>query len=203
MRYCLRLAWRNLIARPTQSAATTLIVALTIGLAMVVMQLNSGLAPVFAQLNLAVQPEDTLVTYILYLLLQEHQFLQMTANFATVIAAATLFLAVYSASGQRERLLAIMRSLGAQRSLVLMVVIFETLLLALFGAVLGRALSYTLTTAMLAQVNRAALIPLIVQYKPELELWFWLAPITLGIAAGILPATQAYKSNVVNKLFTE
>lgn len=201
MRYCLRLAWRNLTTRPAQSLATIIVVALTIGLALVVMQLNSGLSPIFTQLSATAATDSALVKYLINLVVQEHQILQLLGNFSTIIAATTLFLAIYSASSNRERLLAVMRSLGAQRRTILLVVIFETILLAFLGAVFGRAFSYALITAILTQVNQAAVIPVTLQYGPQVELWFWLAPTMLGIAAGLLPAVQAYRSNVVEKLF--
>jgi putative ABC transport system permease protein len=135
------------------------------------------------------------------LLNQGQELLRVVGYLAAVMAALTLFLAVYSATGARERLLAIMRGLGARRSTVFRIVLFETVLTALLGALVGRLVGYGVALAIAAQLTAQSAIPISIRYLPALEAWLWGLPLLLGVVAGLLPALQAYRANVVEKLF--
>jgi putative ABC transport system permease protein len=135
------------------------------------------------------------------LLNQGQQLLTVVGYLAAVMAALTLFLAIYSATGAREHLLAIMRGLGASRASVFRVVLFETVLLALIGALLGRLLGYVVAWLIAGRIAAEATIPVSIRYLPGLELYLWVLPLGLGLLAGLLPAWQAYRSDVVDRLF--
>lgn len=135
------------------------------------------------------------------LLNQGQTLLRVVGYLAAIMAALTLFLAVYSATGARERLLAIMRGLGAQRVTVFRIVLFETVLTALLGALVGRLVGYGVAILIAQQITAQSAIPIAIRYLPELEVLLWGLPLLLGIVAGLLPALQAYRTNVVEKLF--
>lgn len=135
------------------------------------------------------------------LLNQGQEILQLVAYLAGIMAALTLFLAIYSAIGARERLLAIMRALGAKRGMVFRLVLFEGLLIALVGAVLGRILGYVVAASIARQLSQQSAIPFSIEYIPALEAWFWIIPAALGLLAGALPAWQAYRANILARLF--
>jgi putative ABC transport system permease protein len=135
------------------------------------------------------------------LLNQGQQLLTVVGYLAAAMAALTLFLAVFSATGAREHLLAIMRGLGASRGSVFRVVLFETVLIALLGAITGRALGYAAAWLIAERIAAESTIPVSIRYLPSLEPYLWLLPLTLGILAGIIPAWQAYRSDVVQRLF--
>ena len=135
------------------------------------------------------------------LLNQGQELLRLVGYLAAVMAALTLFLTVYSATGARERLLAIMRSLGANRATVFRVVLFETLLTALLGAFVGRLIGYGVAMLIAAQITTQSAIPITIRYLPQVELFLWGLPLLLALVAGLLPAMQAYRANVVEKLF--
>ncbi|MEZ4678034.1 MAG: ABC transporter permease [Caldilineaceae bacterium] len=135
------------------------------------------------------------------LLNQGQELLRMVGYIATVMAALTLFLAIYSAAGTRERLLAIMRGLGANRNLIFRIVLWETILVACLGAVVGRLAGYAVAIAIAGQITTQSAIPISIRYLPQLEGWLVGLPIVLGIAAGLIPAAMAYRANVVEKLF--
>lgn len=138
----------------------------------------------------------------LFDLLNQGQQLLLTVGYlAAVMAALTLFLAIYSATAAREQLIAIMRGLGANRLTVFRMVLFETLLLAILGALIGRLLGYGTALLIAQQIAQRSAIPLPIRYLVQMEPWLWLLPLTLGIIAGLLPALQAYRVNVVEKLF--
>jgi putative ABC transport system permease protein len=135
------------------------------------------------------------------LLRQAQELLRVVGYLAAGMAALTLFLAVYSAASARERLLAIMRGLGASRATVFQVVMLEALLAALMGALIGRLLGYGVAALIAGSLAQQSAIPITIRYLPALEPLLWLLPLLLGLVAGLIPAWQAYRVNVIEKLF--
>jgi putative ABC transport system permease protein len=135
------------------------------------------------------------------LLDQGQQLLIVVGYLAAVMAALTLFLAIYSATEARQQLLAILRGVGAGRRTVVTVVLMETVLIALLGTLLGRLLGYATAAAIATEITRQSAIPIQIGYLGALEPLLWLLPLALGVLAGLLPAWQAYRVNVVEKLF--
>jgi len=135
------------------------------------------------------------------LLNQGQEILIVVGYLAAMMAALTLFLAIYSATESRQHLLAILRGVGASRRTVVLVVVIETILMALLGAVFGRALGYGAAILIATEIMRRSAIPISITYLGNLELVLWLAPLLLGGLAGLLPAWQAYRVNVIEKLF--
>ena len=135
------------------------------------------------------------------LLNQGQEILIVVGYLAAAMAALTLFLAIYSATESRQQLLAILRGVGASRSTVVLVVLIETVLTALFGALAGRLLGYAAAGLIAAEITRRSAIPISIGYLGNLEIALWLVPLVLGSLAGLLPAWQAYRVNVVAKLF--
>lgn len=138
----------------------------------------------------------------LFDLLNQGQAILIVVGYqAAIMAALTLFLAIYSATESRQQLLAILRSTGASRGTVVAVVLVETVLMALLGTLLGRLLGYGAAAAIAAQITRQSAIPISISYLGTLEVALWLLPLGLGVLAGLLPAWHAYRVNVVEKLF--
>ena len=135
------------------------------------------------------------------LLNQGQEILIVVGYLAAIMAALTLFLAIYSATESRQHLLAILRGVGASRRTVVMVVLVETVLVAMLGALLGRLLGYGAAAAIAGEISRRSAIPVAIDWLPQVEPALWLLPLMLGVLAGLLPAWQAYRVNVVEKLF--
>lgn len=135
------------------------------------------------------------------LLNQGQEILILVGYLAAVMAALTLFLAIYSATESRQHLLAILRGVGASRRTVMLVVLVETVLVAMLGALMGRLLGYGVAVAIAGEISRRSAIPVAIGWLPQVEPALWLLPLALGVLAGLLPAWQAYRVNVVEKLF--
>lgn len=135
------------------------------------------------------------------LLNQGQEILIIVGYLAAIMAALTLFLAIYSATESRQHLLAILRGVGASRRTVMLVVLVETVLVAVFGALLGRLLGYSVAAAIAGEISRRSAIPVAIGWLPQVEPVLWLLPLALGVLAGLLPAWQSYRVNVVEKLF--
>ncbi|MFN3982945.1 MAG: DUF188 domain-containing protein, partial [Caldilinea sp.] len=135
------------------------------------------------------------------LLNQGQEILIVVGYLAAVMAALTLFLAIYSATESRQHLLAILRGVGASRRTIMLVVLAETVLVAMLGALFGRLLGYAVAAAIAGEISRRSAIPVTISWLPQMEPALWLLPLALGVLAGLLPAWQAYRVNVVEKLF--
>ncbi len=117
------------------------------------------------------------------------------------MAVLTLFLAIYSGMLAREQMLAVMRSLGASRGRIFRLVLWEALLLAQLGALVGRLVGYAGALFIAGQIASHSAIPVPIRYLPGLEIWLVTVPLLFGLLAGLLPAWQAYRTDVVQKLF--
>lgn len=135
------------------------------------------------------------------LLDQGRRLLGLVGYLAGGMAAMTLFLAVYSGVLAREQMLAVMRSLGASRGRIFRLVLWEALLLAQLGALVGRLLGYGGALFIAGQISSQSAIPIPIHYLSGLELWLVTLPLLFGLLAGLLPAWQAYRTDVVQKLF--
>ncbi len=145
-------------------------------------------------------PGDELASLI-NLLNQGQQVLNLIGYLVLGIASLTLFLSMYSAILARKQSIAIMRSLGSSRLTVFRVVIFETLIVSITGAILGRIIGYGLAFAIATQFSEHSAIPIPIRFLPDVELLLWVLSIGVGILAGIVPAWLAYRVNVVENLF--
>ncbi|MEO1290660.1 MAG: FtsX-like permease family protein, partial [Chloroflexota bacterium] len=132
---------------------------------------------------------------------QGQQALNLIGYLVLGIAGLTIFLSMYSAILARRQALAIMRSLGSTRLSIFRMTIFETLLISLIGAVLGRILGYGLAMAFAYVFSIQNAIPMPVRFLWDLEAVLWVLSIGVGLLAGLIPAWMAYRVNVVDNLF--
>lgn len=138
---------------------------------------------------------------LISLLNQGQQILNLIAYLVLGIAGLTLFLSMYGAIQARQQAIAIMRSVGGSRQNIFRVVIFETLLVSVAGALLGRLLGYGLALVIASVYGDRVSVPLPVRYLWDFEPILWTLSIGVGILAGLVPAAMAYRVNVVETLF--
>jgi putative ABC transport system permease protein len=138
---------------------------------------------------------------LINLLNQGQRLLNAIAYLVLAIAGLTLFLSMYSAIIAQQQAIAIIRSMGGSRGDVFRVVIFETLIVSLAGALVGHLLGYGLAWLIATQFGQQLGIPLPVRFLWELELVLWGLSIGVGILAGLIPAALAYRVDVVKTLF--
>ena len=118
----------------------------------------------------------------------------------TVVAAIGILVSIYNSVSARRREVAILRSLGATRSKVLLVVTIEATLIGVVGAAIGLLLGH----GLVALGNG-----LLVQYLGEginawsvgvWELYYLLGVVLLAFLAGLVPALKAYGTPVAQNL---
>lgn len=122
--------------------------------------------------------------------------LQGFAYVIIFISALSIFIALYNSLKERQYDLAIMRSLGASKSKLFVHVILEGLIITLLGCLLGLLLGHLITAVLgetFTRSNQIGLSPF--RFLPE-ELLVLAGSLLVGIIAAILPAINAYRTDI-------
>ncbi|WP_222538875.1 ABC transporter permease [Pedobacter polysacchareus] len=121
--------------------------------------------------------------------------LQWFAVLIMLIAAISVFVNLYNSLKERQYDLAIMRTLGASRGKLFLIVIIEGVILTFVGTIIGVALGHFALQFIgnYQESNQARLTGII--FLKE-EIYLFVAGLAIGIFAAIIPAIQAYKSNI-------
>lgn len=117
-----------------------------------------------------------------------------------VVAAIGVMVSIYNTMAQRQREIAVMRALGAERTTVMTIVLLESILLALAGAVGGIVLGHLLVAALAPALEaRTGVIVGLTAFRYE-ELYIVPAVLALSALAGIVPGLAAYRTDVAKSL---
>jgi len=124
-------------------------------------------------------------------------------GFALVLvfaAGLSVFIALYNALNERRYDLAVMRTLGASPARLMLLMLFEGLLLALVGAVLGIVLGHALTELLGFALAQAKQVTVTGFAWVNAELWLVVMALAVGALAALLPAWRAYRTDVAATL---
>lgn len=121
--------------------------------------------------------------------------LQWFAVLIMLIAAISVFVNLYNSLKERSYDLAIMRTLGASRTKLFVIVIAEGIMLTLAGTLIGIVLGHIVLEFIGSnqESGQAQLSGFVLLYD---ELYLFVAGLAIGIFAAIIPAIQAYRSNI-------
>ena len=123
--------------------------------------------------------------------------------FAVVLilaAGLSVFVALYSALEERRYDLAVMRTLGASPGRLFGLLVLEGAVLALIGALLGLVAGHLLVAALGAWLEANKHHPVSgAMFRVE-ELWVVGIALAVGLAAALLPAYRAYRTDVSRTL---
>jgi len=117
-----------------------------------------------------------------------------------VVAAVGILVAIYNSMNDRRRDIAVMRALGAKRDAVTMIILLESLLIAVIGGILGWVLAHA------AIVIASPVIEANTGVRPTFftvstyELYVLPFVLLLAVLAGLLPAAIAYRTDVGRNL---
>ncbi|MCE2790997.1 MAG: ABC transporter permease [Blastopirellula sp.] len=141
-----------------------------------------------------------------------------------VVSGLSILVGIYNSMSQRHHEIAVMRALGASRPKVMVIMLLESVLLALSGGLLGWIGGHALNAALGPYVESQTGVPLgfwhfapktpVFQYLfgnsnlPPALLQFAVSPevllipglILLAIAVGIYPAVSAYRADIAKSL---
>lgn len=118
----------------------------------------------------------------------------------TIVSALSIFIALFSALRERRYELALMRTMGAGRTKLFLLIILEGLMVAVIGYVLGILLSHSILSVLAANISddfRYSLAPW--RFLPE-EGWLLLVALFIGFLAAVIPAVQASRTDIAETL---
>ena len=121
--------------------------------------------------------------------------LQWFAVLIMFIAAISVFVNLYNSLKERSYDLAIMRTLGASKGKLFSLIILEGLILTLIGTIIGVALGHGILHLIgnYQESSQAKMNGLLFINE---EFYLLAAGLLIGIVAAIIPAIQAYRSNI-------
>ena len=126
--------------------------------------------------------------------------LLVLAVLVVVVAGIGILVSIYNSMNDRRHDIAVMRALGARRGTVMIVILLESILLALGGGGLGLLLGHGLTGALAPLVAEHTGV-IITPWQFQLnELILIPGLIALATLAGYLPAVIAYRTDVAESL---
>ncbi|MBN1394687.1 MAG: ABC transporter permease [Pirellulales bacterium] len=120
----------------------------------------------------------------------------------TVVAGIGIMVSIYNSMSDRRHEIAVMRALGASRTTVMLVIMMESVLLALMGGALGLLIGHGaiwLCSPWIAE--QTGVIVGLLQFQ-LIELILVPGLIILAAAVGYLPAMAAYRTDVSQSLIT-
>ena len=122
--------------------------------------------------------------------------LQAFAYVIILIAALSTFIALYNALKERQYDLAIMRSLGASRQKLFLLVLIEGILIALSGGMLGILMGHSFLWMLSQFASQPGQLGFTAfRFLPE-EGLILLASVGIGAVAAFLPALTAYRTDI-------
>jgi putative ABC transport system permease protein len=112
------------------------------------------------------------------------------------ISALSIFIALYNSLKERRYDMAIMRSMGASRSTLLRIIILEGSILTFVGVVVGLFLGHFMMTLLVFVIGEGEKMGLsgFVFYKEEFVILG--GSIILGVICSVIPAIEAYKTDI-------
>ena len=116
-----------------------------------------------------------------------------------LIAALSTFIALYNALRERQYDLAVMRSLGASRKTLLLLMVLEGVIISAVGGVMGLLLGHGFIGLLAQLVPQSGLGLTAFRFISE-EGWLLLGSGLVGLGAALLPALAAYRTNVAQVL---
>lgn len=117
-----------------------------------------------------------------------------------VVAGVGILVSIYNSMSERRREIAVIRALGASRGAVMMIVLLESILLALAGGVLGWLLGHALLAGLAPWIALETGVSIGFWQAALLELVIIPGLVVLAAIVGFLPALVAYRTDVAKAL---
>jgi putative ABC transport system permease protein len=151
----------------------------------------------FAQ---AVKPTVEIYTLFESIVKNIQLLLLVVAYLVVVVAGIGVMVSIYNSMNDRRRDIAIMRSLGARRQTVMVVILLESVLLSLGGGAAGLLLGHVLMGLISPLITAETGVPI------GFFQFHWSEPalvpglIALAAVVGFLPSMTAYRTDVAKAL---
>lgn len=143
--------------------------------------------------------EITRLMSLLGIGLEAIEFFAIVLIFASMLG---IFIALINSMKERKYDLAIMRTLGGSRFKLFVHVILEGIIIALAGAILGLILGHAgveFIGSLMAEAQQFEITGRV--FLPE-EWWVIFTAVAVGVVAALIPAIQAYRTDISQTLST-
>jgi putative ABC transport system permease protein len=122
-------------------------------------------------------------------------------SLVVIVSAISILVSIYNSMNDRKKDIAVMRALGASRDHILMIILLESLLIAILGGLVGWLVGHALgplSNAWTMPTTGVRIDWFAVQSRWEL----WIVPglVLVGALAGAIPAMVAYRTPVATNL---
>ncbi len=117
-----------------------------------------------------------------------------------VVAAVGILVAIYNSMNDRKRDIAVMRALGARRETVTAIILFESLLIAVIGGMLGWLLAHGAIWGSAGYIEAQTGVRPSLFSTSTYELLVLPLVLVLALLAGLVPALAAYRTDVGSNL---
>jgi len=145
-------------------------------------------------------PIGKVMADLFYKIAWANQVLEFVAYLVAIVAGAAILASIYNTMNEMRREFAILRALGAKRSVVFSAIVAESATIAALGSLLGYVVYGVLISVAASIVRAKAGVVLdVTAYHEALRL----TPIgmtLLGALVGIVPAWKAYSTDVATNL---
>lgn len=138
------------------------------------------------------------------------QVLLLLTFLICIVAGISILVSIYNSMNERKRDIAVMRALGARRVQVMSVILFESVFIAVAGALAGFAAAHLLIYLFSGPIENQSGVYIGLKLAPAIQItptlgiypeFFILPPLVLlAIAAGLFPAISAYRTDVSKSL---
>lgn len=114
----------------------------------------------------------------------------------TIVSALSIFIALFTSLRERRYELALMRTMGAGRAKLFLLIILEGLMVAVIGYLLGILLSHGIMAILAGNVQDDFRYTVSATRFLAEEGWLFAAALFIGFLAAVIPAVQASKTDI-------
>ncbi len=118
----------------------------------------------------------------------------------TIVSALSIFIALFTSLRERRYELALMRTMGAGRAKLFLLIILEGLIVAIIGYALGLLLSHGLLAILAANVQDDFRYTVSATRFLTEEGYLFVAALFIGFLAAVIPAVQAARTDIADTL---
>ncbi len=111
-------------------------------------------------------------------------------------SAVSILVSIYNSMNERMREIAVMRSLGAGRFLIMKIIIFEGMFLSLTGAILGCFSGHIAVFLLEEKISALSGIKISGAVFSMFEIYLIAGTVILGMLVSFIPAVKAYRTDV-------
>ncbi|HZZ30211.1 MAG TPA: FtsX-like permease family protein [Pirellulales bacterium] len=142
------------------------------------------------------------ITVLTITFVQPMQWILLALTVLIVIVAGIgILVSIYNSMSERRHEIAVMRALGAHRGKIMLIVLTESIMLALGGGLAGWLVGHLLVGAAAPTITEYTGVAVnFLQFVPTAELILIPGLIVLASLVGYLPALSAYRTDVARAL---